>query len=78
MGELTKTTTILEIPVGWKKGSHSQQQFFRHPAPEEEGEVIVWHELQLDKRVWEEMGRPEKITVTIEPGDKLNEEVHDV
>lgn len=29
---------------------------------------------ELDLEDWDEMGRPEKITVTVEPGDMLNVE----
>jgi hypothetical protein len=32
------------------------------------------HVVSLDHDVWEDMGKPETITVTIEPGDLLNQE----
>lgn len=32
------------------------------------------HKLYLDREVWRDMGRPGQVTVTVEPGDKLNEE----
>lgn len=40
----------------------------------EDGEQMSWHRLCLDRDVWEDMGEPDRITVAIEPGDKLNEE----
>jgi hypothetical protein len=35
------------------------------------------HILYVDKEVWEQMDTPDEITVTIEPGDKMNEEEDD-
>lgn len=40
-------------------------------APSEDGGRAHW--LKLDHDVYEDMGRPEQITVTVEPGDLLNE-----
>lgn len=59
---LTKTTTILHRDGDTKT--------FRQPLedePERRG-----HVLELDPQVDEEMGHPDLITVTIEPGDLLN------
>lgn len=35
---------------------------------------VIQRTVELDAEDWEEMGRPETITVTIEPGDRLNDE----
>jgi hypothetical protein len=32
------------------------------------------HQFFLDPNVWNDMGRPQQVTVTVEPGDRLNEE----
>lgn len=64
---LTKSQTVLELQLGGILG-------LVFSAPEVEGEEHRYNAMQVDKRVWEDMGKPEVITVTIEPGDKLNEE----
>lgn len=38
----------------------------------EDDEEEVSHLLNLPRDLWEEMGQPETITMTVEPGDKLN------
>lgn len=40
---------------------------------DEDGELIETHEMR--SQLWHDMGEPSQITVTIEPGDKLNEDV---
>ena len=40
---------------------------------DEEGSLRT-HLVELDRQVWKDMGMPTSITITIEPGDKLNEE----
>lgn len=51
----------------------SKRVFFRE-ADWKEGAADrgSYRKVILDRSDWEEMGRPEEITVTIEPGDKLN------
>jgi hypothetical protein len=34
----------------------------------------VQRTLAFSRRDWEDMGRPDRLTVTVEPGDRLNEE----
>ncbi len=46
------------------------QRFVQHP--EEEGEVA--RGVDVLTQDWEDMGRPDIVTVTIEPGDLLNGE----
>lgn len=41
-------------------------------APDEDDEFYLRHQFFLHHQVWKDMGSPETITVTIEPGDKLN------
>lgn len=59
---LTKTVTILEE---WDIGE------YRHFN--DEGDIDVKYILYIDDEMRRELGFPEKITVTIEPGDKLND-----
>lgn len=40
----------------------------------DEGDATRETMVLLDREVWEEMEKPGTITVTVEPGDKLNEE----
>lgn len=42
-------------------------------AESNEGEAVRNHGLILDLDVWDDIGRPTIITVTIEPGDLLND-----
>lgn len=76
---LTRTRFILVTPKGHTKGRDARQIFFTY-AVDGEGSWADFrpHELQMAKDVWKDMGSPAKITVTIEPGDKLNEEEADV
>jgi hypothetical protein len=51
--------------------STSDSVLFDYGDPDEDARDSS---LALDFGVWDEMGRPETITVMVEPGDKLNEE----
>jgi hypothetical protein len=46
--------------------------FAQSTAIDDPGATVGWLELSTPK--WRELGCPQEITVTIEPGDKLNEE----
>lgn len=68
MTSLTKTRTVLEfVGIDEEEGP----TFTQLP---DEGEEFRSHIVSLDPEVYEDMGRPEVITVTIEPGDLLNPE----
>lgn len=77
MNDLTRTKFTMVNPKGYTKTADSNQVFF---ALEDESDLpdadrsARFHEFFLDKRVWVDMGHPETITVTVEAGDKLNEE----
>ena len=66
MSILTKSAQVLDHAGADKDGS----QFFSDP--EGEGDCV---ELDVPLQMWEDFGRPTKITIAIEPGDKLNETV---
>ena len=72
MTKLQKTQTILVKPHGWSKGVQFGQVYFTADTSRGTEEHRL-HEFKMDKSVWEDMGSPETITVTIEPGDALNE-----
>lgn len=38
----------------------------------EEANPVKGTEVILGRDAWEEMGKPDEVTVTVEPGDKLN------
>jgi hypothetical protein len=40
----------------------------------EDSDEPVYHSWSMRRDDWEEMGSPETITITIEPGDLLNQE----
>ena len=65
MGILTKSKQLLDH-VGADRGG---SQFF--DDSEGEGHCA---QLVLTLQMWEDFGRPDKITIVIEPGDKLNHE----
>jgi len=67
---LEKTRTLMVRPVGWKKGADAGMVFFTHDIDKDE--ELRRYELKMDKDVWEDMDNPDTITLTIEPGDKLN------
>lgn len=68
---MTKTQTVLSIPEGWSKGVNRGQVFFGQEGTDEDTRQ---HEMYLDRQVWEELGSPTTVTITIEPGDKLNDQ----
>lgn len=41
---------------------------------DDDADYILHEKHKMRGDIWEEMGRPDTITVTIEPGDKLNEQ----
>lgn len=43
--------------------------------PDEPGEQPT--RVQLDKQLWKDMGEPSVVTITVEPGDLLNDEATD-
>lgn len=64
---LTKSASVLELldAVG------DEAIFVRR---EPEAEVMHLQRVPIPRRLWDELGKPDNITVTIEPGDKLNVE----
>lgn len=75
MPNLTKTRTVLQHngTVARHTADVERGPVF-DSADEDGGRLTV---LTLDQSVWEDMGSPHEITVTIEPGDLLNVETDD-
>ena len=72
---LTKTQTVMRLkPLLNDVGADAFGiVFFESPYDEEAGET--WRrDVSMLADEWEEMGKPNTITVTIEVGDTLNEE----
>lgn len=67
MVDLSQTRTV--IPLASDIGS-LYHPFFQRP-PDDSSDTQC-PRVTLDRDAWEEMGKPEKITVTIQPGDLLN------
>jgi len=63
---MVKSQTVLE-----KKKVGSVRVVFEQTT--EAREEMRLHAIGVDRAVWDEMGEPDVITITIEPGDKLNE-----
>lgn len=63
MATLTKTRTVL----------HRVEGTFSYRPAADAGETVRDQLVILDSEVWSEMGQPQTITVTVEPGDLLND-----
>lgn len=61
---LLKTRTVLTL----KEDTPTRTWFESHV--DEEGERF--HMVGLDPKIWADLDKPTTITVTVEPGDKLN------
>jgi hypothetical protein len=68
VGILTKSKQLLDHCGADPDGS----QFFSDPEEESDCAELM---LTLTLQMWEDFGRPEQVTILIEPGDKLNETV---
>lgn len=67
MAELTATTSVLHIDTPSSK--HDLHALFQQR--DEETNAIT-RSLLVDRRTWRDLGYPEVVTVTVEPGDRLN------
>lgn len=65
MAALVKTTQVLQY-----EGNLGDNRVRLSRAPDEPGDLPTI--VSLDRATWEDLGRPDHITVTIEPGDLLN------
>ncbi len=70
MSSLTKTTTVLRY-----HGRNADSAWFRPVT--DSGDPGRSHVLYVDRDVWGDMGEPQLLTITIEPGDRLNVGVSD-
>lgn len=64
---LVKTRTVMQM-----RHVFDGKPCFTNSEPED-GDTLRYHTLWLDQGVYDDMGCPATITVTIEPGDKLND-----
>lgn len=62
---LTRTVRVLDY-----EGDLGQDRVRFSRPPDEPGDLPTI--VSLDRDTWEDFDRPEKITITIEPGDLLN------
>lgn len=69
MLETTRTVIPLATDVG-ALANPDRHPFFQRP-PDDPSDTQC-PRVTLDRDVWIDMGRPEVVTVTIEPGDYLN------
>lgn len=67
MTEIAKTSTVMHV-------STKTRMMVGNTIPFDCDADGRDHHFFLDKTVWEDLGSPETITVTVEIGDKLNEE----
>jgi Txe/YoeB family toxin of Txe-Axe toxin-antitoxin module len=71
MPTITKTTKVLERDDNLLAQTWPDSVYFIQ-RDEETREVLV--DLEITRNQYEALGRPEKLTVTLQPGDKLNED----
>lgn len=71
MPNLSRTRFIAEIDCKTQTMNRTVPFVF---LVDEEHETAGMHTIGFDKTVWDEMGSPQFITVSVEPGDKLNED----
>jgi hypothetical protein len=74
---LNRTRTVLErrgIATFDDQPSPSDAVLFGPPLNTDPGDAQRHHRLFVERGVWADMGEPDTITVTIEPGDLLNED----
>jgi hypothetical protein len=64
---LSKTTSVLTQV-------ESDSTWVSFERERDEPSDLTQREVVIDYETWRDMGTPEAITVTIEPGDRLNEE----
>lgn len=67
MTDLTRTRTVLPLASDLQD---SEGAAYFQATPDEEPSPC---RVRVHPDVWEDMGRPTEITVTIEPGDLLND-----
>lgn len=65
---LLRTRTVMDLCYAAVRKGLGSATFERL---DEDGQRRV---VELESDAWEDMGRPHTITVTIEPGDRLNED----
>ena len=73
---LVKTTTVLELAAEafhWVDFAHPQRS--NHPNTRSETAV---RRFTLDRQSWEDLGKPQRLTVTCVPGDVISEEDNNV
>jgi hypothetical protein len=63
---IAKTVTVLDYQY-----THFESALFESPLDGESEKNSFYHLFML-KKTYNELGCPQKITVTIEPGDELN------
>lgn len=66
MSDLAKTQTVMQISTKTRMMPSNTVPF------DSQDGVYRSHQFFLDSLVWDDMGSPDTITVTVEPGDKLN------
>ncbi len=64
MNTLTKTRMVLHL----RTAMADEVEFSREPDEPGDIPAIVW----LSRTDWSDMGEPQTVTITIEPGDLLN------
>lgn len=63
---MNKSQLLMEL-INPRQADADAPPIFCTPVEEAQAQTLT-----MNRRVWEDMGRPDTITMTIEPGDRLN------
>ena len=69
---LTATRTVMHKRNGWGRDFVNKVDYVIFEAREDDHGTVE-REVSVTKGAWRDLGEPETITVTIEPGDLLND-----
>ena len=72
MARLNESQTVLDR----SDSSDSDEEVYFDKGDDEPSPSNL-RDLYIPRQMWEDMGNPDKITVTVVPGDALNEEDRD-
>ncbi len=69
---LSRTQSVLERSHLFTGERGATVSYWQEPEPGEPGGAYLRPVVELPAELYRDLGRPEQITVTIEPGDTLN------
>lgn len=71
-GQMARTRQVLNL-VNVPRGVEVVARFFREHADDPSDDTLGLEYIEIERSEWEDLGEPETITVTVEPGNTLND-----